>query len=173
MLFQYIWHFFFFNFVYDLHYVLNCSRTGCTEDCIQFYKGATVSSRNLIRFYGTSEGRFSNREESMSFSFGYDKIVTVYYHTNGRTIRSDVTGLRMSYDLRGKLSCLLLGHIHSKMCGVTTYCTIELQILMNADPVLIVTLVKTYPDLMNVTVVTAIISHMLHAPVLVCKSDVA
>ena len=44
---------------------------------------------------------------------------------------------------------------------------------MNADPVLSVTVVKTYLDLMNVTVVMAIISHMLLAPVLVCKSDMA
>ena len=44
----------------------------------------------------------------MLFSFDYDRIVTVYYHTDGRNIRSDVTGFKMSYSLRGKLSCLLL-----------------------------------------------------------------
>ena len=84
------------------------SRRDCTEDYIQFYVGATLSSSNLIRYYGISKGRFCNRRESMFFSFDYDRIVTVYYRTNGRNIRSDVTGFKMSYNLRGKLSCLLL-----------------------------------------------------------------
>ena len=45
--------------------------------------------------------------------------MTVYYRTNGRNIRSDVTGLQIAYDLRGIY----------KFC--LTFCSAMLHIILN------------------------------------------
>ena len=77
------------------------SRNRCTEDYVQIYRGASTSSSKSIRYVGFTGGRICNRKHTRFTFFTTERIVTVYYHTNGRNFRSDITGLQIAYDLRG------------------------------------------------------------------------
>ena len=60
-----------------------------------------MSSGDLVKYSGFTEGRICNREHSGLIFFIAERFATVYYRTNGRNSRSDVTGLQIAYDQRG------------------------------------------------------------------------
>ena len=94
-------HFYANGWLNDHYKISLYSRNRCTEDYVQIYRGASTSSSDLIRYGGFTDGRICNREDTRFTFFTTERIVTVYYRTNGRNIRSDVTGLQIAYDLRG------------------------------------------------------------------------
>ena len=69
---------------------------------MQLYRGASLSPSDLTRYGGYVEGRICNRADSRFIFFATSNVVTIYYRTNGRNTRSDVTGLQVAYDIRGE-----------------------------------------------------------------------
>ena len=65
---------------------------------IMIYRGASTSSSNLICYGGFTEGQICKWIDKRLIFFATERIMTVYYCTNGRNIRSDVTGLQIAYD---------------------------------------------------------------------------
>ena len=54
----------------------------CTKDYVQFYYGNELTSSNIVRFSGTSEGRIcDNRGYSLIYTI-FSDVVTVLFHTD-------------------------------------------------------------------------------------------
>lgn len=67
-----------------IYFILNLFYSpGCTKDYVQIYYGTELTSNNVARFQGTTDGRIcDNRGFTQTYSIFTD-LVTLYFHTDG------------------------------------------------------------------------------------------
>ena len=78
--------------------------TGCTEDYVQIYRGASIAPGDLVVYSGFPEGRICESSASR-FIFSLEvEVLTFYYHTDGRNSISNAQGLEISFEPKGNAS---------------------------------------------------------------------
>ena len=82
--------------------LLYYGRSGCSADYVQIYDGNSVSSSNLYHYFGSTEGRICNREDSIYIFNTSSNILAVYYRTDVQKTLSDTSGLSIVYSTTGK-----------------------------------------------------------------------
>lgn len=76
--------------------------TGCTKDYVQIYYGTELTSSNVARFSGSTEGRLcDNRGFTWTYTLFTD-VVTVYYRTDGS---GGGRGLQVTFTAQGNNYC--------------------------------------------------------------------
>ena len=77
--------------------------TGCTEDYVQIYHGASIAPGNLFAFDFTGGRICESSASGFIFQLGVE-VLTVYYRTDGRNSISNAQGLEISFEPKGNAS---------------------------------------------------------------------